>query len=130
MERKNIKVELPHNSVELETPVSKTGILYNSPVPGKQHVLFVPDNPGENEEIKYSACGRLASYRDGTVEFVRARSHKSNATQLAKLDHGTFSKTSTDYYRFQLNVPCELKAKLSNIIRDETMQVLDVIEGL
>ena len=129
MARKNVKVDLPLRKVELEAPFSKVGILYNSPVPGRQHVLFVPENPSDNDALKYRVKGRIQSMADGTIEFTRERSHASKATRLATFDNGYLCKTSQDMYDFKVSVPCENKDKLAAIISDHAGKVLEIIKG-
>jgi len=123
----NVKIELPKKTIDIKNPVLKDGTMYNSHEAMEQHVLFVPDEPGENPDLKYKCSGQLNSYADGTVEFIRTVRKRSVAERLAKTDYGLLSKTADGYYLVQFRIPADGKHNYSKIIRNESLEIADVL---
>lgn len=127
--KKNVKVELPKKSVELDNPYMQNGIMYNSSAPMSQHLLFVPEEPTDNPSLKYKCSGTLQSFADGTTEFVRSVRKRSVAKRLAQTEYGLLSKTADGYYLVQFRIPADGKHNYSRIIRNEALEIADVLSN-
>lgn len=126
---RKVVVETDTRTVELECGIVQEGTIVNSPMQMKQHVLFVPDNPAERPELRYRCSGRLQSFADGTVEFVRSTRKRSQARELVKTDNGRMSLTLDNYYLITIRIPADSLQNVSNIIRDEAMMMAEIMEG-
>lgn len=124
-----VVVETERRNVELERGIIQEGTMINSPMQMKQQVLFVPANCAPRPELRYRCSGKLQSFEDGTVEFVRTTRKRSNARELVKTDNGKLSLTLDNYYLITIRIPADTLNKVSQIIKDEAMMMAEVMEA-
>lgn len=126
------KVERQGKTIELENPVTISGSLMNCPNAQAQHVLFLPDDAEsmDNPKLRYRCSGKLNSYTDGTIEFVRTVRPKTQAKELVKTERGRVSLTLDNFYLLTLRVPADGKHDVSKIIRNEAAEIADAMEGM
>lgn len=98
--------------------------------PGKQHLLFVPDDECEKEDMKFQGSFKLYAHDDGSVEAIRVRRKRAQGETLAQTAHGRFSKTQDDYYFVQIRVPVEDKAIMSEVIINESQQIAEIAKSI